>query len=47
VDIDTFYPRCFDCGIQEELDDFIQEFKCIKAEGFLKCYVREMRECYE
>lgn len=23
VDIDTFYPRCFDCGIQEELDDFI------------------------
>lgn len=23
VDIDTFYPRCFDLAIQEELEDFI------------------------
>ena len=23
VDIDTFYPRCYDLGMQEELDDFI------------------------
>ena len=23
IDIDTFYPRCFDCGMQEELDDMI------------------------
>ena len=27
VDIDTFYPRCYDLGLTEELDDFIQEFK--------------------
>lgn len=47
VDIDTFYPRCFDCGIQEELDDFIQEFKAVKACSYLKTYIREVRECYE
>ena len=23
VDIDTFYPRCFDLGIEEEMQDFI------------------------
>jgi len=44
VDIDTFYPRCFDLAIQEELEDFIQEFKAVKAESYLKIYVREMRE---
>ena len=27
VDIDTFYPRCYDLAIGEELEDFIQEFK--------------------
>ncbi len=44
VDIDTFYPRCFDLAMQEELDDFIQEFKAVKAECYVKTYVREMRE---
>jgi tubulin monoglycylase TTLL3/8 len=23
VDIDTFYPRCFDLAIEEELEDFV------------------------
>ena len=23
VDIDTFYPRCYDLAIKDELDDFI------------------------
>ena len=23
VDIDTFYPRCYDLGLTEELDDFV------------------------
>ena len=27
VDIDTFYPRCYDLALGEELDDFIAEFK--------------------
>lgn len=44
VDIDTFYPRCFDLAIQEELEDFIQEFKAVKAEGYVKIFVRELRE---
>ena len=47
VDIDAFYPRCYDMGLQEELDDFSQEFKSVKAQCYLKIYVREMRESYE
>jgi len=31
VDIDTFYPRCYDMGLEEERDDFSQEFKSVKA----------------
>ena len=46
VDIDTFFPRCFDMGLQEETDDFLQEFKAVKAESYLKIYIREMRESY-
>ncbi len=44
VDIDTFYPRCFDLALQEELEDFIQEFKAVKAESYVKIFVKEMRE---
>lgn len=46
VDIDTFYPRCYDLAIGEELDDFIQEFKQVKAVCYLKIYLREMREAF-
>ena len=44
VDIDTFYPLCFDLALQEELDDFTQEFKAIKAECQVKLFVKQMRE---
>lgn len=44
VDIDTFYPRCFDLAIQEELEDYIQEFKAVKAECYVKTFVRQMKE---
>jgi tubulin monoglycylase TTLL3/8 len=44
VDIDTFYPRCFDLAIQEDLDDFIDDFKAMKAEAYVKLYVKELRE---
>lgn len=30
--------------MQEDLDDFIQEFKAVKAESYVKQFVREMRE---
>ena len=46
VDIDTFYPRCYDLAIGEELEDFIQEFKQNKAVSYMKIYVREMREAF-
>ena len=46
VDIDTFYPRCYDLAITEELEDFVQEFKQMKAVCYLKIYVRQMREAF-
>jgi tubulin monoglycylase TTLL3/8 len=47
IDVDTFYPRCFDMGLTEDMDDFIQEFKATKAQGYAKIYVRELREQFE
>ena len=46
MDIDTFYPRCYDLAIGEELEDFIQEFKQVKAVSYMKIYVQEMREAF-
>eukprot|EP00831_Metopus_contortus_P056682 TRINITY_DN4871_c0_g1_i1.p1 TRINITY_DN4871_c0_g1~~TRINITY_DN4871_c0_g1_i1.p1 ORF type:complete len:460 (-),score=117.39 TRINITY_DN4871_c0_g1_i1:174-1553(-) len=39
VDIDTFYPRCFDLLDSNELEDFKEEFKSMKAEGILKEFI--------
>lgn len=36
VDIDTFYPRCFDLSENAEKEDFYTEFKAIRAESILK-----------
>ena len=44
IDIETFYPRCYDLSLTEECDDFEQEFKAVKAECVLKRYIRQLRE---
>jgi tubulin monoglycylase TTLL3/8 len=44
IDIETFYPRCYDLALVEEQDDFAQEYMAVKAEGHIKKYVRELRE---
>ena len=31
VDIDHFYPRCFDLGDSQDFDDFLEEFKFSKV----------------
>lgn len=38
VDIDSFYPQCFDVSESADLQDFITEFKILKAECVLKQY---------
>lgn len=38
IDIDTFYPRCFDASEALELEDLITEIKAVKAESILKQY---------
>lgn len=39
MDIDTFYPRCFDCNDETEFEDFLEDFKTTKAEAILKLYM--------
>eukprot|EP00826_Nyctotherus_ovalis_P015458 TRINITY_DN14398_c0_g4_i2.p1 TRINITY_DN14398_c0_g4~~TRINITY_DN14398_c0_g4_i2.p1 ORF type:complete len:653 (+),score=118.89 TRINITY_DN14398_c0_g4_i2:31-1959(+) len=38
VDVDTFYPRSFDLIDTIDAEDFIEEFKNVRAEGILKEY---------
>jgi tubulin monoglycylase TTLL3/8 len=47
IDVDTFYPRCFDLAIPEEFDDFVTDFKATKAQSYLKIYLREIREAFD
>jgi tubulin monoglycylase TTLL3/8 len=44
VDIDTFYPTCFDMGDTNDFDDFVEYFKVLKAEGCLKTYIQMYNE---
>ena len=43
VDVNTFYPRCYDLRNDDEMEDFIYDFKQVKAQSYLKTYLREMR----
>jgi tubulin monoglycylase TTLL3/8 len=36
IDIDEFYPRCYDLEDANDFEDFIEEFKFTKAEGLVK-----------
>lgn len=44
IDIETFYPRCYDLTLPDEQDDFVQEYMVVKAECHLKKFIRELRE---
>lgn len=39
VDIDTFYPKCFDVSEQSDYEEFIIYFKLVKAESVLKQFM--------
>ena len=41
VDIDSFFPKSFDLTEGEELEDFKNEFRFIKAECIVKNFVNE------
>jgi tubulin monoglycylase TTLL3/8 len=36
VDIDTFFPRCYDLNDTQEFEDFIEDYKISQAESVLK-----------
>jgi len=47
VDIDTFYPRCYDLEDKLEFEDFIEDFKFQKAESLLKEFALGIRKVSE
>jgi hypothetical protein len=40
ADSDSFYPRCFDCTKEEEIEHFVTNFQATRAQSILKTYVR-------
>ncbi len=40
ADPNSFYPRCFDCTQESEVEDFMVNFKATKAQSVLKKFVR-------
>jgi len=36
VDIDAFYPKCYDLSDVHDYEEFLEEFKKMKAESVLK-----------
>jgi hypothetical protein len=43
VNIETFYPRCYDLSDINDVEDFSEDFKITKAESILKAYIKEER----
>lgn len=41
VDMDTFYPKCFDLTDNMETEDFKNEYRFIKAESIVKIFKKE------
>ena len=39
----SFYPRCFDLTKDDDLEDFIYNFKVTYASSLLKYYIEEVR----
>jgi len=44
VDINAFYPRCFDLSDPNDTERFVEEFKSLKAESVLKRFVNQSDE---
>jgi tubulin monoglycylase TTLL3/8 len=41
--MDCFFPKCFDMGTPEELEEFVTEFQVLKAESILKLAARYIK----
>lgn len=42
VDPDTFFPKCFNLTDDDMFEEFIEQFKLIKAETILKKYLKNI-----
>ena len=47
VDVHDFYPRCYDLRQPDEMEDFIQDYKQVRACNLLKIYAREIRSSFK
>lgn len=44
VDVDTFYPQCFDLMDKDDFEEFSEQFKAIKAECIIKKFAFEVED---
>ena len=44
VEIDSFFPQCFDLSDRDDFEDFTEQFKAIKAECMVKKFAFEAEE---
>lgn len=47
INIDTFFPRCYDVSEMNDFEDFVEDFKITKAESILKDYYYDIRNIDE
>lgn len=40
IDPDTFFPKCYNLADDEMFEEFIEQFKIVKAECILKKYLK-------
>jgi tubulin monoglycylase TTLL3/8 len=44
VDVDTFFPQCFDLKDKDDFEEFVEQFKAIKAECIVKKFALEVED---
>lgn len=42
LDVNSFYPRCYDLNDLDHMEDFINDFKLSKAESIMKQYLKKI-----
>jgi tubulin monoglycylase TTLL3/8 len=42
ADSDSFFPKCFNLADDDMFEEFVEEFKMVKAEGVLKRFIASL-----
>lgn len=42
IDVDTFYPRCYDLADLSQFEDWLEDYKYTRCEAFLKSFMQKV-----